>query len=162
MMPDNSLPLDSGSVLQPKKWVRIAFTLAPLFVAAIGYLIDGVVDSIVKDWIKQQHAIDPAGTPWRIGAALAGMLGFVFLVSLSLTAYLWVLAFRTYRNELYPPRGMPIISVTKVLRGRAAIREAYKLAAFGSTFIALYVFVVASLFRIFPSMGALLLSVFGQ
>ncbi len=147
------------AVVHPKKWVRIAFTLSPLLVAALGYLIDGFVDSLVKDWMKQQHAIDPAGTPGRIAAALAGILGFVFLVSLSLTAYLWVLAFRTYRNERYPHRGMPIVSVTKVQRGRAAIREAYKMAAFGCAFIALYVFVVVSLFNIFPEMRLLLLSI---
>lgn len=78
------------------------------------------------------------------------------LSGLVLMAYFWLMAYRIFHTQKFPPRGYPIISKTNVLGGRPAIRKAIEFFLYGILSITVSIYVIWSVFEIFPESADLL------
>jgi len=147
--------------LHPKKWVAIVVTLLPVLGIACGYAFDNYILPPLKDWLAQRNTLDPSGTPFRNAVFLATPLALMTAASLGITGYFWLIAARIFRTKEFPPRGYPILAKTTVLQGRIAIRKAYQFIFFGLLSIALFGYVLWSVFTLFPEIINLLRSLYG-
>lgn len=148
--------LDASSVLLPKRWVQIAFGAFPFLGLVLVYLIDNHGWPYLVEWLSKMHEIDPAGSPRRHALVLASLLGSMALSGLALMAYFWLMAYRIFHTKKFPPRGYPIISKTHVLGGRPAIRKVIEFFLYGILAIAISIYVIWSVFEIFPESAALM------
>lgn len=152
---------DSNSILYPKRWVQIAFTVFPIACIGVGYVFDNYGWSYLKEWLQQMHELDPAGSPRRNALVLACMFGNMVLLALVFTTYFWLMAYRIFQTKTFPPRGYPVVAKTMVLVGHPATRKAIELFLYGIFTIAVSAYVIWSVFNIFPETAALLRLLYG-
>lgn len=148
-------------VLQPKRWVVVLIMALPLLGIALGYVVDEYFWPYLMGWLRQQNAIDPAGMSYRNAIFLASLLLLPTISSIMLSCYFWLLAFRIFSTQSFPPRGYIITVRTAVLNGRAATREAVKLVIFGGLNIAFITYVIWAIFDIFPKATEILRPLYG-
>jgi hypothetical protein len=138
----------SVEVVQPRKAVLVA--VAGLIVVA--FAVDFAWDSWAFPGIKSWIAAAPTNTAReeRFAVVIAGILGTLIVFSVLLAAWLWVMSARTFRHSSFPPAGYPVLFKTAVVRGAPAVRQARVHALLGAAVIAVCIYILFSLFRIFP------------
>lgn len=140
--------IDTPEFVQPRKAVLILAVLLVALGIALSSAWDAWVLPSLKGWIASAES--RADQNARFATVIAGILVPVVVCSVTLATWVWVLSFRMYRHSVFPPPGYPVVVKTAVLRGPAAVRQAWLHAVVGAACLALCAFVIGSLFSIFP------------
>ena len=152
---------DVTPTLLPNKWVVFAVRALPIGAIAIGYLFDTLALPYLQIWWRQQNEMDPSAAPLRYSIILAILLALPAASAFATTTYLWLMAYRIFLTKTFPPRGYLILAKTAVLEGRTALKKAYGLLFFGALPIAIAMYVIWSVFAIFPDIKTLLKPLYG-
>lgn len=113
-------------------------------------------------WLSEQDKISPAGAPLRHAILLASLFGGMVVPAFAITSYFWLMSFRIFRFQSFPPRGYLITSITPVIHGSLAHRKGVELLLYGVLAISMTVWVIWSVFNIFPEIALILEPLFIQ
>jgi hypothetical protein len=137
-------------ILHPKKWVVILFTMLPIIGIGISYAIDSYAWPYFIEWLNHQNLLDPSGQPRRLAITIVTIFVFISINAIIISLYLWIMAAQIIKNKYFPPRGLPILVKTQVIKGRTALKEGYKLFVYGWVVILITAFCIGSVISIFP------------
>lgn len=134
--------------VRPRKVVLLVGAGLVTLAVATGFVWEGWAFPAIKSWVAS--APTNAAREERFALILAGLLATVVACSVALAAWFWVMSARISRHSVFPPAGYPLLVKTAIVRGPAAVRQARVHAVLGALVIALCIYVLASLFMIFP------------
>jgi hypothetical protein len=138
----------SVEFVRPRKALPLVVAGLLALAVAMGLVWERWAFPAIKSWVAS--ATTTAAREERFALVLAGILAIVVACSVAVAAWFWVMSARIFRQSVFPPAGYPVLVKTPIVRGAAAVRQARIHAVLGAVVIALCIYVLVSLFTIFP------------